>query len=111
MTRVLIVSLGTSADPIINAISSLRPDRVIFICSEISREQITIVRSKVLLPNFDEDRDVIVLQQRLSPKQGEQVINELDQLDLVYSRASQVIQQAHPFQSIPPQSMPDDWIN
>ena len=93
MTRVLIVSLGTSADPIINAISSLRPDRVLFVCSEISREQITIVRSKVPVPNFDEDRDVIVLQQRLSPKQGEQVINELDQLDLVYARASEVIQQ------------------
>jgi CRISPR-associated protein (TIGR02710 family) len=93
MSRILIVSLGTSPEPIINAISSLRPDRVLFVCSEISRDQLTIVRSHVPLADFDEERDVIVLQQRLSPKQGEEVINELDQLDCVYLRASQVIQQ------------------
>ena len=93
MSRILIVSLGTSPEPIINAISSLRPDRVLFVCSEISRDQLTLVRSQVPLADFDEERDVIVLQQRLSPKQGEEVINELDQLDCVYLRASQVIQQ------------------
>ena len=93
MSRILIVSLGTSPEPIINAISSLRPDRVLFVCSEISRDQLTIVRSQVPLADFDEERDVIVLQQRLSPKQGEEVINELDQLDCVYLRASQMIQQ------------------
>jgi CRISPR-associated protein (TIGR02710 family) len=92
MTQVLIVSLGGSPDPIVNCIDSLRPERVVFLCSEASREQVDAVLSRVHLPTFDAERDVEVLQQRLSASQGEEVINELDQLDRIYSRSLDLIQ-------------------
>lgn len=87
MTDVLIVTLGTSPEPIINCITSLRPDRVVFLCSLESQKLIDTVQSKVPLSDFDPDRDVVVLQQRLAGKQNEAVTNELDQLDRVYIRA------------------------
>jgi CRISPR-associated protein (TIGR02710 family) len=93
MTQALIVSLGGSPEPIINCINSLRPDRVMFLCSAASREQVDIVLSRVHLPAFDAERDVVVLQQRLSASQAEEVINELDQLDCVYIRSLDLIQQ------------------
>jgi CRISPR-associated protein (TIGR02710 family) len=99
MTHVLIVSLGNSPEPIVNCITSLRPDRVVFFCSQLSKDNINAVRRQVHLPAFQEDQDVVVLQQRLSAKQGEEVINELDQLDRVYIRACALIadlRQHHP---------------
>ena len=92
MTDVLIVTLGTSPEPIINCITSLRPDRVVFLCSVESQKLIDIVHSKVPLPDFKPERDVAVLQQRLGTKQSEAVTNELDQLDRVYLRALQLFE-------------------
>ena len=92
MSDVLIVTLGTSPEPIINCITSLRPDRVLFLCSTESHKLVDIVGSRVPLPDFDGGRDVVVLQQRLSGKQGEEVKNELDQLDQVYLRALDLFQ-------------------
>lgn len=92
MTDVLIVTLGTSPEPIINCITSLRPDRVVFLCSVESQKLIDIVHSKVPLPDFKPERDVAVLQQRLGTKQSEAVTNELDQLDRVYIRALQLFE-------------------
>jgi hypothetical protein len=86
MKDVLIVTLGTSKEPIINCISSLRPERVVFLCSTETEKLVKQVLAKVPIADFQHDRDVLVLQQRLSPKEGEEVINELDQLDRVYSR-------------------------
>jgi hypothetical protein len=86
MSDVLIVTLGTSPEPIINCISSLRPERVVFLCSAETQSLVETVRGRVPLPDFNEARDVVVLQQRLSSSQGEEVINELDQLDRVYTR-------------------------
>lgn len=91
MKHVLIVSLGNSPEPVINCINSLRPDRVVFFCSELSQENIRAVRDKVPLPGFSEDADILVLQQRLHRKQGEEVVNELDQLDRAYIRACDLI--------------------
>lgn len=92
MSDVLIVSLGTSPDPIVNCISSLRPDRVLFLCSTESQKLVETVGSRVPLPDFAVDRDVVVLQQRMSSNQGEEVINELDQLDQVYFRCLELFQ-------------------
>ena len=92
MTDVLIVSLGTSPEPIINCITSLRPDRVVFLCSLESQKLIESVRSKVPLPDFEPERDVAVLQQRLGGKQSEAMTNELDQLDRVYLRALELFE-------------------
>jgi CRISPR-associated protein (TIGR02710 family) len=91
MTHVLIVSLGNSPEPIVNCINSLRPDRVVFFCSELSQQNIAEVLDRVPLPGFKEDVDVVVLQQRLHRKQSDDVINELDQLDCVYIRACTLI--------------------
>jgi len=86
MKDVLIVTLGTSKEPIINCISSLRPERVVFLCSTETEKLVKQVLAKVPIADFQHDRDVLVLQQRLSSKDGEEVSNELDQLDRVYSR-------------------------
>jgi CRISPR-associated protein (TIGR02710 family) len=91
MTHVLIVSLGNSPEPIINCINSLRPDRVVFFCSELSKPNISAVLDRVPLADYQEESDVVVLQQRLHRKQSEDVINELDQLDRVYTRACTLI--------------------
>lgn len=91
MTHILIVSLGNSSEPIVNCINSLRPDRVVFFCSELSQKNITEVTDRVPLSGFREDQDVVVLQQRLQSKQSDDVINELDQLDRVYIRACTLI--------------------
>jgi len=91
MTHILIVSLGNSPEPIVNCINSLRPDRVIFFCSELSRENVSAVLDRVPLPDYQEAADVVVLQQRLHRKQSDDVINELDQLDRVYIRACELI--------------------
>jgi CRISPR-associated protein (TIGR02710 family) len=92
MKDVLIVTLGTSPEPIINCISSLRPERVVFLCSAETQRLVETVRGRVPLPDFNEARDVVVLQQRLSSSQGEEVCNELDQLDRVYTRALDLFQ-------------------
>jgi CRISPR-associated protein (TIGR02710 family) len=99
MNEVLIVTLGTSPGVIVNCINSLRPDRTIFICSTETRPLIDEIRSKVPMPNFDEQRDVVELQQRLATNKGEDVSNELDQLDRVYLRARnlfQILRQQNP---------------
>jgi CRISPR-associated protein (TIGR02710 family) len=87
MTDVLIVTLGTSVQPIINCIRSLGPDRVVFLCSMETMSLVHTVREEVLLPDFSETRDVVVLQQRQRSSDSEEVCNELDQLDRVYIRA------------------------
>lgn len=86
MTAVLVVTLGTSPDPIINCINSLRPDRVVFICSVDTQPRVDEVVSKVAHLDFIPDRDVVVLQQRLANQASDEAINELDQLDKVYLR-------------------------
>lgn len=92
MNEILIVSVGNSPDPIINCINSLRPERVVFFCSEGSRQQIDNILANVRLPTFDPQRDVLVLQQRLKRSENQDIINELDQLDRAYNRALNLIQ-------------------
>ena len=92
MIQILVVSLGGSHDPVVNCIASLRPNRVVFLCSEGSRVQVDTVRAAVPIPDFQEGRDVEVLQQRFSRRQGVDVINELDHLDIVYRRAADLLQ-------------------
>ena len=65
MTHILIISLGNSPEPVINCINSLRPDRTIFVCSDGTRELIEAVRQKARLAQFDPERDILQLQQRL----------------------------------------------
>lgn len=93
MTHILIISLGNSPDPVINCINSLRPDRIVFVCSDGTRELIEAVRQKARLARFDPEHDILQLQQRLQRKDDAGVINELDQLDRVYSRAIDLFQQ------------------
>lgn len=87
MSAVLIVTLGTRPEPIINCISSLRPDRVVFLCSSESQKLVELVLNKVPLHDYQPERDLVVLQQSLSRKNNAELDNELDQLDRVYLRA------------------------
>jgi len=90
MTNVLIISLGTTPKPIINCIKSLRPDRVVFLCSSESQKMVDEVISEVALPDFSADRDLEVLQQSPAAKSTQSIENELDQLDRVYLRVLKI---------------------
>lgn len=92
MTHVLIVSLGNSPEPIINCINSLRPDRVVFFCSEFSQQHVPEIVQSVLLRSFDQEHDLVVLRQDMGVTSQGEVINELDRLDTVYERAFTMIQ-------------------
>lgn len=87
MKDVLIVTLGTSPEPIINCVSSLRPERVVFLCSTESAMLVEQVLAKVPIADFQVERDVEVLQQRKRSSDGHEVINELDRLDCVYTHS------------------------
>ncbi|QNP30619.1 TIGR02710 family CRISPR-associated CARF protein [Cylindrospermopsis curvispora] len=75
-TEILLVTVGGSHQPIVTAIKMLKPDRVVFICSEDSKSQVVGSQVKILensqrLPNiptqlelgdkFQPDRDLIVI--------------------------------------------------
>jgi CRISPR-associated protein (TIGR02710 family) len=91
MSRILVVSLGGSPEPVVNCINSLRPDRVVFFCSEGSQSQVETVLRTVPIPEFEQARDIVVLQQRFSRRQGEEVISEIDHLEIVYARATDLL--------------------
>jgi len=91
MTQILVVSLGGSPEPVVNCITSLQPDRVVFFCSEGSQLQIETVLSTVPIAEFEPARDMVVLQQRFSRRQGEEVISEIDHLEIVYARATDLL--------------------
>lgn len=86
MTTVLIVTLGTSPEPVINCISSLRPDRVVFVCSSDTQKLVDVVLSQVPVLDFRPERDLMVLNQELAGDGNGSAGNELDQLDKVYLR-------------------------
>ena len=92
MTHILIVSLGNSPEPIVNCINSLRPDRVVFFCSESSKKYVPEIVQSVLLRSFDQKHDLVVLRQDMGVTTEGEVINELDRLDTVYERAFAMIQ-------------------
>lgn len=92
MTHILIVSLGNSREPIVNCINSLRPDRVVFFCSELSQQLVPEIIQSVHLRSFDQEQDLVVLKQDMGDSTQGGVINELDRLDTVYERAFAMIQ-------------------
>ena len=65
MTHILMVSLGNSPEPIVNCINSLRPDRVVFFCSESSKKYVPEIVQSVLLRSFDQKHDLVVLRQNM----------------------------------------------
>ena len=99
MDDILILTLGTSPEPIIHCISSLRPQRVLFLCSSETQRLVDLVRAEVPIPLFEAQRDVIVLQQRLSKNDDASIDNEIDQLDRIYLRCLDLfaaIREQHP---------------
>ena len=91
MTHVLILTAGSSPAPLVNCIARIRPDRVVFLCSEGSIDSIQAVLDAVPIKSFDRERDVVVLQQRLGRNQSNDVTNDLDRLDRVYLHARDLI--------------------
>lgn len=98
MIHILVLSLGKQPDGPIQTIRGVRPDRVVFICSQESQDLIRAIQAQVPVPDFDADRDVMVLQQR-RPGSNPEASNELDRLDSVYGQASALLErlgQEHP---------------
>ena len=84
MTTILVVSVGGSHQPIVTAISSLRPDRVIFVCSDGPKgsksqvvgegtpcevrkgneiiERLKNIPTQLKLNGFDPDSDLVLVQ-------------------------------------------------
>ncbi|MDM7954095.1 MAG: TIGR02710 family CRISPR-associated CARF protein [Cyanobium sp. CZS 25K] len=81
MSEILVLSLGTSPEPIVQCITRLRPRRVVFVCSEGTRSLVDDVRRQVRIEAFDPDRDVEVL-----------ASNDIDQLHSVYCRCRDLLQ-------------------
>ena len=98
MIHILVLSIGKQPDGPIQTIRGVRPDRVVFICSQESQDLIRAIQAQVPVPDFDADRDVMVLQQR-RPGSSPEASNELDRLDSVYGQASALLErlgQEHP---------------
>ncbi|MCT0212425.1 MULTISPECIES: TIGR02710 family CRISPR-associated CARF protein [unclassified Synechococcus] len=91
MTRTLVLTVGQSDGPIVNCLNSVKPDRAVFLCSSGSRAVVDAVVAQVDLPDFDPERDVLELQQRLGRNQGGDVVNSLDRLDHVYLQARDLL--------------------
>lgn len=91
MTHTLVLTVGQSAGGLVNCLQSVRPDRAVFLCSAGSRSVVDAVVAKVDLPDFDPQRDVLELQQRLGRNQGGDVENSLDRLDHVYLQARDLL--------------------
>lgn len=91
MTHILVLTAGKSPKPLINCINNVNPDRVVFICSEGSADSIEEVVNNVSLADFDRERDVVVLQQRLKRNDGIEVYNSLDRLDHVYHQTQELL--------------------
>lgn len=80
MTDILLLSVGQSPEPLIQSITRIRPDRVVFLCSQDTKSQIETITSRVRIPSFQPERDVEVLRQVAGAS------NEIDQLHVVYGR-------------------------
>lgn len=91
MTHILVLTAGKSPEPLINCINNVNPDRVVFICSEGSADSIEKVVKNVALTDFDQERDVVSLQQRLKRNDGIEVYNSLDRLDHVYHQTHELL--------------------
>lgn len=91
MTHTLVLTVGKHDGPMVNCLRSVRPDRAVFLCSTGSRAMVDTVVAQVELADFDPDRDVVELQQRLGRSQGGEVENSLDRLDHVYLQARDLL--------------------
>jgi CRISPR-associated protein (TIGR02710 family) len=91
MTHILVLTAGKSPEPLINCINNVNPDRVVFICSEGSADSIDKVVNNVALADFERERDVVTLQQRLKRNDGIEVYNSLDRLDHVYHQTQELL--------------------
>lgn len=83
----LVLSTGGSIEPLIHCIEQENPDRVVFLCSKGSRNKVDEILQRLPLHNFQSERDVVVLDQRLGRKDAPETSNELDLLDAVYEKA------------------------
>lgn len=92
MTQILLLTVGGSPAPLVNCIARIQPDRVVFLCSEGSVDSVQEILQAVPVAAFDREQDVVVLQQRLSRHQGDEICNELDCLDRVYLQARDLLE-------------------
>ena len=64
MTDILVLSVGTTTEPLKQCIARIRPRRVVFICSQDTRNLVDEIHGNVRIEDFDPTRDVEVLSQR-----------------------------------------------
>jgi len=91
MTHILVLTAGKSPEPLINCINNVNPDRVVFICSEGSVDSVDKVVNNISLADFERERDVVTLQQRLKLNNGIEVYNSLDRLDHAYHQTQELL--------------------
>lgn len=91
MIHILVLSLGKQPDGPIQTIRGVRPDRVVFVCSQESQDLIRAIQAQVPVPDFNADRDAVVLQQR-RPDSSPEASNELDRLDRIYEQVSALLE-------------------
>ena len=94
MTDILVLSVGTSTDPLKQCITRLRPRRVVFVCSQDTRNLVDEIRGEVRIEDFDPGRDVEVLSQGprdVGDTSRPSASSEIDQLHSVYIRCRDLL--------------------
>ncbi len=102
MSTILIVTVGGSSQPIVTAIETLQPDRVIFLCSTGSKGSVSqivgegkpceIRRGGEVVDRLPNIPTQVGLEDRFKPNQDVFLINEPDDLSECYSKATAAIQ-------------------
>lgn len=102
MTSILICTVGGSHQPIVTAIKDLRPDFVLFICTDKdpaterpgSNQQITGIGKCIKVSNQDEKPSLpnIPIQAGLKPDQFEVCLTLSDDLDRIYADCCQALE-------------------
>lgn len=98
MGKILILTVGGSHQPLLTSIESIKPDKVYFLCSQESREQV-IGKGKVLKSSNKLDRnDLPNLVSLAKLKDGQyeiEIIEGYDDLNDCYKKAYELIEKLH----------------
>lgn len=89
MTDILVLTVGTTADPLEQCISRLRPRRAVFVCSQGTLPLVDQILSRARVTSFDATRDVLVLSQ--AGAGTDSAAGEIDQLHAVYERCRDLL--------------------
>jgi CRISPR-associated protein (TIGR02710 family) len=103
MTTILFITVGGSHQPIVTAIETLKPDRVIFICSTTSKSQVIgtgtpceIFKDSKIVDRFPNIPTQVGLGEKFHPDTDIVILDHLDNLTDCYQKIVSKIQEFAP---------------